>query len=268
MSQSAQRECIFCGASGLSKEHVFSDWLSKVLPSTGKHTQVRTGYKLGDEAPYTSIDERPLDLKQIVVKRVCTSCNNGWMSAIVSRAKPTVSIMATGETASFTADEIQALAAWCAVTAITAEYTDTRTIAISKPEVEHVYTKHAPPPNWSICVGRYEGEQWSPERYRHHGARLFPDKTERAGRPLEAFDGDYLHVSTYVLGKFAFHVLASTASDLVQAFRQMYTPTTMHTIFPSAQAMVWPSTPVLGDLDMNEIDSAFINDFVASRPKE
>lgn len=187
------------------------------------------------------------------------------MSQIVSAAKTTVALMATGGEGIITPADKRAMTAWCAVTAIVAEYTDPKTIAIPKLDVEYVYEKRIPPTSWSICIGRYEGKEWSPDRYRHYGMFLHPSEAERAGKAVETLKREYLHVSTYALGKLALQIFACTLPNVVDIFRMNFIPHTMISIFPdSEEAVTWPSTPVLGDSDMNEIDQTFIMDFVAS----
>jgi len=79
-------ECVFCGTSiskgNASSEHVFPLWL-----------QSRLGIK---KTPYLSgvtdivsgeVDQREHTLNTVVVKRVCSDCNNGWMSRLEQEMK-------------------------------------------------------------------------------------------------------------------------------------------------------------------------------------
>src|SRR5262245_12065211 len=88
----AQQEagrCIFCGKQGdMSKEHIWSDWLDEVIPRGGDHFVTVTSFldAEGNSLPDLR-QKRQGSVHTKKVRRVCRSCNGGWMSNIVNTAK-------------------------------------------------------------------------------------------------------------------------------------------------------------------------------------
>ncbi len=81
--------CCFCGYEGkLSKEHIFPNWIGNIL-NRNQQKRIETYFPIGE-----SIDEKqPVFNKQSgaihtkKIAKVCNTCNNTWMSEIVSNAK-------------------------------------------------------------------------------------------------------------------------------------------------------------------------------------
>src|SRR4051812_45409085 len=87
--------CIFCDGVGMTKEHIWSDWLNTIFSHLDSHTQIRfrserhTGdgkAKVAVVVPF--IDTHQGAMTQRKVRNVCGKCNGGWMSGAVNRAKP------------------------------------------------------------------------------------------------------------------------------------------------------------------------------------
>jgi hypothetical protein len=69
--------CVFCGGKPLTLEHVWPQWLANTLPWERTVTY-RDALRNGEwEAPLFSLK----------VRRVCASCNSGWMSELEIAAK-------------------------------------------------------------------------------------------------------------------------------------------------------------------------------------
>src|SRR5260221_11918341 len=84
--------CGFCGGPGVTKEHVWPDWLRKVIlesrTSSGQkrfHAEIETG---GATRQFKS------ETLQMTVKMPCRICNNGWMSALESQVQEFMTGMA------------------------------------------------------------------------------------------------------------------------------------------------------------------------------
>ncbi len=89
------RGCIFCGGSGLTKEHIWPKWIRRNVPRSGitlnKHT-ITTGYKDGFPIVSPGMQRRPGDLLDQTRRCVCKKCNNGWMSRIEGEAHELLSL--------------------------------------------------------------------------------------------------------------------------------------------------------------------------------
>ncbi|MEK8146667.1 hypothetical protein NKH18_51540 [Streptomyces sp. M10(2022)] len=81
--------CVFCGGSPVTKEHIFPQWLNEyLLPGRQQTEQARYG-----EGAYDKTRQSVgLDF---TVKKVCASCNNGWMSQLEVASKDALAPLIT-----------------------------------------------------------------------------------------------------------------------------------------------------------------------------
>src|SRR5213593_3811716 len=87
------RECIFCGSSDeLTREHIWSDWVRKLVPSDKPEMHFHRFGPIGSEQE-RSYPKRPYRWR---LRVVCKTCNNGWMSRIDDAAKPIAEPMILG----------------------------------------------------------------------------------------------------------------------------------------------------------------------------
>jgi hypothetical protein len=138
-----------------------------------------------------------------------------------------------------------------------AEFTDPPTAAIPAPDRDFIRTHEAPPPSWTICVGRYFGGAFAPGkfRYNHHGFHLNgPGGT------------DLLQCTTIVLDALIMQAVSSTAADLVTAYRDDYIPRNMLVLWPASPSdRSWPSTLLLEDREADLIAKTFATDFLSTK---
>jgi hypothetical protein len=171
-----QGRCIFCNETGLSKQHIWPDWLKKVITrDENKNTQTLFRYDYFTEdriaiTPEVKIREGYLGTRKI--RNVCLKCNNGWMSQIEQRAKPHLITMIQGNKTTLTKSDLKDIITWIVMTSIMSEYTDVETKAISEEDRIALYqTQNIPNDGWLIWLGKYVGSEWK-FRYRHHGGAL------------------------------------------------------------------------------------------------
>lgn len=104
--------CLFCGSSGqLTREHVFGQWVSKIGLdlSPVKHMAGPLnglGRSMGTQPPY----------RQTV--KVCSNCNNGWMSRLEMVAQRVLTPLILGEVGVIEVDDQPAIAMWIQKTAL------------------------------------------------------------------------------------------------------------------------------------------------------
>jgi hypothetical protein len=118
-----QRFCIFCGRPGLTREHVWADWLKKYIP---KNEINHTSFSATLHPTRSDFRRKKVagDLRSRRLRVVCRSCNNGWMSRLQERAKPLLLPLIKGESTAFTYDEQELLAAWITMSIMVAEQFD------------------------------------------------------------------------------------------------------------------------------------------------
>ena len=77
----AQRKCIFCGNTDLSKEHIFAQWLLKELGIMDNTVKMTHAGFVGE------ISNRQHPFSKLVNGLVCKRCNNGWMSDLEGKCQ-------------------------------------------------------------------------------------------------------------------------------------------------------------------------------------
>lgn len=122
------RTCVFCGTASVTVEHVWPQWMrslppvaeivnARLIPQEILRTRVLPANVLG--FPVTlhervgSTNPKASDLK---IKRVCATCNNGWMSALEVRVQPIIRKLIPDGPVRLSAREQQTLATWAVKT--------------------------------------------------------------------------------------------------------------------------------------------------------
>ena len=111
-------DCLACGitASRESREHVFSRWLLERFGSLNLVMGLARHLSNGTNPSV----RREYRLDSFKLKKICESCNNGWMSKLESDAKPLILGLISKELAieALSDDERCLLARWAGKTAI------------------------------------------------------------------------------------------------------------------------------------------------------
>ncbi|WP_457425661.1 hypothetical protein [Roseateles sp. P5_E7] len=167
----APARCVFCGAFGVTKQHVWADWMNDLtdeLETGSAQNLIRSDFLPGGRvaifAPQLRFPRGPFRTKKI--RRMCGKCNGGWMSEIENNAKPYITKLVLGESLTLNQDTCTALAAWSCLFSIVAEYTDERTQAIPHSDCLHLMKFRTAPAGWHIWAASYVGEMWK-RRYKH-----------------------------------------------------------------------------------------------------
>ena len=250
--------CVFCGGSGLSKEHIFSDWMKEILPASADHSQFvihqHTDPLTGMVIVQPFLPERRQgSMAQRKIRKVCRRCNGGWMSKVVQDARPFARAMILDESIELDARAQIVVATWIALATTMAEFTDPSTAGIPASDRAVLMSTKAPPLSWTVYVGRYEGTEFKGTRYRHHGMGLgFKPRTRgHSTAPVSA------QFTTYVLGALLVHALSCTDEALAAELRRAVTPAGMIRLWPNAGRIVcWPSTKLLDDTETLAIADA------------
>jgi len=123
--------CIFCGGLGLTKEHVWPDWLRKVIVSTTKQSaHIVDGMIQLNPRPIYIIDatkfgrqNRTGAITSRKLRVVCIKCNNNWMSDLQTKAKFLLMPMIKYRKWSISSEEdTKIIASWITMFTIVSEY--------------------------------------------------------------------------------------------------------------------------------------------------
>ena len=115
----AHDTCVGCGKPftevARSREHILPGWLAEEI----RQPELSLKQYLHDEDKTENELLRDHDLGSFVIKNVCTSCNNGWMSRLEERAKPLLLELMNMQTGlmELSAEQRTTLSAWAIKTA-------------------------------------------------------------------------------------------------------------------------------------------------------
>lgn len=253
--------CIFCGGTGMSKEHIWSDWISGLLPRNNEHSEYwgsmhREGgsKEVKWTTPPTS-SARQGSVLQRKVRKVCEQCNNGWMSRVVDRAKPQVERMILGTHFQLNRKDQTDLSAWIGITAVIQEFANRQGARRILPEDRRVLMNtEAPPLTWSIWVAKYTGQWWAPMGHYHIPMRYAKQPTDDEPNPPSG----ELQLTTFTLGELLVHVFTSTQAEMIEAYRSYIGRASnsekLQQLWPIiADTLTWPPTFPFRDCEVDSL---------------
>jgi hypothetical protein len=104
------RECIFCGERANSREDVWPCWMTRRFVAPGTMEQ--------EHGPDLRMTSRRVDRPELVVKRVCEKCNNGWMSRLQAQGKPIIERLWDQAEVTLDLHDCKSLSQWATMTAM------------------------------------------------------------------------------------------------------------------------------------------------------
>ena len=264
--------CVFCNGLGMTKEHIWSDWITKrgLVPGEQSHGQVVAHTHFNDKEKIVTIDADLIGPKlgaliQRKIRNVCVGCNTGWMRDVVNAAISISEKLILGRSVTLDPKSQTQVATWITIACIMAEFTDERSMAILPYDRDFVRKHRFPPDNWRIFIGRYSGSDWTPTRYRHHGSG--PIRFQSISGGLIVSRIDCFQVTTYILGNFAVHAFSSRNSEISFTFDEQFSPCKMLKIWPVGSNIEWPPDNALNDDEIMSISNNFwFANFAKHRP--
>ncbi|MGH2351525.1 MAG: hypothetical protein ACRDJN_07915 [Chloroflexota bacterium] len=92
------------------------------------------------------------------VKRVCATCNNGWMSNMEGATLPLLMPMIRGVAVVLNPTAQRTVAAWAAKTAFMLRYTETPPHHVHHEHLHWLFTKQEAPPDAQVLLATYSGK--------------------------------------------------------------------------------------------------------------
>lgn len=111
------RVCMFCQGKASTREDVWPSWLTRRAPVSGTA-------RIYAERRELNLGSWPIKQPKLLVKWLCRSCNNGWMSRLESEAKPVIESILDDTLDNLDASAQMTLAVWAAKTAMVLEAVD------------------------------------------------------------------------------------------------------------------------------------------------
>ncbi len=229
----AKPVCIFCGGGPMSKEHILPKWALPILPSASSHTRYRCHrWRPGDQETVLRRTKRQGSVGTIRLRKVCKSCNSGWMSACEEAIKPELSRMIFGQNVAMPQKSQNRLVEY-----LTYKFMllDLESVAIMPAEMVSIFhTDRVMPPIYSIHIFNCRDDVWR-SGYHTHGLALGIEPTT-PGVEIETNTKSF----TLAIGNLFIFALISTVADLNSEFN--FDPKASHRLWPpSGTLLSWPA---------------------------
>lgn len=240
-------KCIFCGGSGLSKEHLFSEWLADFFPRAELDTHT-FGVIEFNPRRLVSSRSRPGHSGSKKIRKVCTKCNSGWISLIDDSARRALSPIFLGFGGTLTPATQAAIANWIAKIVMVGDAINPEKAKVTQAERDWIRLNRTPPANWQMWIATYAGTEWRQLGIYQHGAWL---EIPPIGTPSPI--AGYVQASMIGMGQILFLVLGTDISTI--GFEVGRINTDMRRIWPIGQSFNWPMPLSLTDEDANSVGS-------------
>lgn len=252
----APGKCIFCGNGGLTKEHMFADWLRNFIPREMLEHRIQTSLDFPDRTQ-SSVQHRTGDPHSRRIRCVCAACNSGWMSQFQEDTKPFLVPMLRGEPTSSHRKAQTQIATWITMTVMVAEFLNRDQVAVSSEERQWFFKNARPPRHWRIWIGQHRGKTSS--LWTHNAMSLTEEKPETIA--TDTIHESNTQTSTILLGE---HLIIHIMSSLIarRIIRLWKLPPSiaplMSQIWPIRNPRVtWPPGSALTDADIQLLADQF-----------
>jgi hypothetical protein len=209
--------CIFCDRLGVTKEHMWADWLRNFIPRelAGHATSFEKIHLRRSEKEF---HRRTGDPHSRRIKCVCRPCNNEWMSELQEKAKPYLIPMLSGHEIKLRRNGQTAVASWVTMMVMVAEHLNAESVAIGPSERRRFKDNHMPPSHWRIWIGRHEAAS---HPLFTHNILSFATEEEIKRLGIEGAIPANTQTSTILLGKhLLIHVMSSpVARSIIRRWR-------------------------------------------------
>jgi hypothetical protein len=236
--------CIFCQREQASGEHVFGQWVSRLLVDGAPFTLTKT--------PGRSAS----GLKMINVKAraPCEKCNGGWMSNSESEGKVLLPPVIRGEAVLWDAAQLARVARWTFKTALMLDRSSLASRVAPLRHFRYLFTHQSPPESVTVYLARHYpgigedhvGVIGSSYRSSNVNPRLYPDPYQITFSIGQAVFQVFGHSGT---APVEIRRLGQLNSGLVvpvgDVFQQLWPIRT--------QEFAWP--PVGGHLDLRSLEA-------------
>jgi hypothetical protein len=211
--EKAQRKCIFCDDTRLSREHIFPEWLKNVMfidPAIDSHYIGRLFSSSDKSKPDAELSFKfqsgHLFSKKLRI--VCEKCNGGWMSILQSQTKEILSPLILNKFTSLSKENLIQLSQWIIMATMVADFNDSTTNYTPIAQLKDFKLNRKIPDGWKIYIGNYNGDNKG--RYRHIASKLSKIKDI------------YLQASAFIIGDLFIYILNSDEYNLVNNYRNSY----------------------------------------------
>jgi hypothetical protein len=244
--------CIFCGGGGMSKEHLFPNWLRVKFPRDGRQKLTQAGADWGSHedkraSPVITLGrQRQGHLGSMKFRVVCQKCNNRWMSQLESRAQRTILDLIDGRAFELTEDAQSTLAVWAVMKTMIMEAGRKSPIPISQEERAKLKETLLPPGRWCVFASCYRGRAWHPLDEHCHWLGGYSDLATL----------EYITNQTFVMGHAHLLVMRLTGHVNYEFWRSQDNIPGLPRLWPLlGRPIQWPPAYILGDSQIGMLAS-------------
>jgi hypothetical protein len=237
--------CVFCGGSPLTREHVWPDWIRRLIYGKGKRgprsEQLREGSRPGEERKVWHMPALSLQ-----AKIVCEECNQGWMSELEVQTSPVLTPMILGNRVRLDAAAQRLLARWITKTAMVFLRATPRPSAIPPNQYRYLRDHRRPPPSSQAWIGiRTAEEGVAAGKVAAYSFRDRPRGGEELGRA---------YLVTLGIG----HLVGALFGHNLAFEIPWQRPPAFQPVWPVVRRIVeWPPQDLIGPLDDLDDDAGF-----------
>lgn len=230
------KTCIFCGKRGnISKEHFWPKWLGPHLPPAVPNSHISEFHSGEGKQPrrLERHSERPGSVNTRKIRAVCETCNNGWMSELESKVKPTVLGLLSRSVTNLSEEPLRCLTLWIAVKSVVGEHSVLDTALTTSDDRLSLARDHIIP-NYLRLFVAYHSLETQAAYYRQSTT---VSTTLRGPSPsLPAGITRNLQATTFLVGSLCVFVAAVRASGVNSEI--LDPPVAMHRLWPRPTASV------------------------------
>jgi hypothetical protein len=179
-----------------------------------------------------------------VERRVCRTCNSGWMSRLTETAKPSLERVLFGSPETIDIADQELIARWVAMTIMTVEIGQ-RYPGVETGERHRFKNDQRVPDDWRIWIGRYSGDRWTAAYHRHGAVIEYPDGSKRAS--LAGF--------ATAIGNACFFAMAG--AEPTEELEAALEHDGFRSIHPAGGPISWQALPIMDDDTLDQM-AAFI----------
>ena len=237
------RECVFCGTTPVTAEHAWPDWIDKEVPLRGPASVLHTPTQ---GAPYWR--GQHIRSRNTRVRRVCKTCNEGWMSELEEAVKPILRPMLNGIARTLNDGEQATLATWAVKTAWMLDFIDSgHHPVVPKDHYSILMNDKTPPAGVYVLAATYSGTKYG-HYWWQQSLRFPPEKTAGIPPPHGYF-------STLCIGEVVIQVAGITAQG--PTIRNL-DPSHFVQIWPYVTRIMWPPPLVLSDASLEVVSQGTV----------
>lgn len=257
-----QRRCVFCDRTGLSKEHIWSEWTYQLVPTTrfGSHERglitALPGRRTGQ---VDRLKKYQGSVNTIKLRVVCERhCNNGWMSGLELLAKPILTPLIGGGSCLLTESQQQIIARWAATKVIVSEHAQRELAATSVQQRRDIMDGLVAEASWQIWIAKHNSRQWHAGGYFRQAVTLgtIDPASGYPVRPNNLLSKNTQAV-TFGLGALLIYVIQTGVPDFGQFSFTGQLGDGLQQINPSLGLIEWPASVVLSDQQIEHVTTAF-----------